>query len=491
MRIPLDRQSEIPVYEQIEKTLRKNILSGNLAPETRLPGTRTLAEELGVSRITVKNAYAWLESDGLIATRAGSGTYVLAQEEIGAVPKLDKTIPWPLWQQQFYREEPPPVGPARPQRDRLQLIQFTGVGDPDQFPLRDFTKSLLAVLRRDGVAALEYGDFNGGHLPLRRTIAHILASQGIQARPENILVTSGSQQALSLICQVLLKAGDVILVEKPTYNFALELFRDLGYIVEGIPIDGNGMRVEDLELLLQQAHPKLIYTIPNFQNPSGVCMSSPRRRQLLALSDRYNIPILEDDFAGDLRYDGRTQPAIKGLDNGGRVIYTGTFSKMLMPGLRMGFLLADGPIFARLVEHKRVHDLATSSLLQRTLDEYVTVGRYQAHLRRSCRVYSKRREAMLAAIGRHLPKEVTVDPPQGGLFIWLRLPEGIPSPELLEAALEEGVEFAPGTRFFPDPAEGERYLRLNFATQPPENIEAGIRRLGKAMKYKGVSSDHW
>jgi GntR family transcriptional regulator/MocR family aminotransferase len=173
------------------------------------------------------------------------------------------------------------------------------------------------------------------------------------------------------------------------------------------------------------------------------------------------------------------------------VIYTGTFSKMLMPGLRMGFLLADGPIFARLVEHKRVHDLATSSLLQRTLDEYVTVGRYQAHLRRSCRVYSKRREAMLAAIGRHLPKEVTVDPPQGGLFIWLRLPEGIPSPELLEAALEEGVEFAPGTRFFPDPAEGERYLRLNFATQPPENIEAGIRRLGKAMKYKGVSSDHW
>ena len=342
------------------------------------------------------------------------------------------------------------------------------------------------VLRRDGITALEYGDFDGGYAPLRETITHMLASQGIQARPESVLITSGSQQALALVCQVLLRPGDTVLVEKPTYNFALELFRSLGLKIEGIPTDADGMRVDELEPLLQRHHPRLIYTIPNFQNPSGACLSGARRRQLLALADRYNVPILEDDFAGDLRYDGRAQPAVKALDPGGRVVYVGTFSKMLMPGLRVGFLVADGPVFDRLVSFKRVTDLTTSTLIQRTLDEYVTVGRYQTHLRRSCRSYRKRRDAMLAAIERYLPSDVHVDPPLGGLFIWLRLPEGIPSLELLPRAIERGVEFAPGTRFFPDPSEGERYLRLNFATQTPEDIEEGIRRLGTAMKNMTV-----
>ncbi len=482
MRIPLERESEIPLYEQVERHLRNNIVSGSLAPGTRLPGTRTLAEELGLSRITVKNAYADLESDGLIETREGSGTYVLPLEQMVLPPAAQKTAAWPLWQQPFQTGAAKIEQPGRAASPRTKMISFTGVGDPEQFPIKDFTKSLLAVLRREGAAGLEYGDFDGGYMPLRRTIAYILASQGIQARPENVLVTSGSQQALSLACQVLLGPGEVVLVEKPTYNFALELFRSLGLKIMGIPLEGNGMKVEGLEPLLQQHHPRLIYTIPNFQNPSGACMSSPRRRQLLALADRYNIPILEDDFAGDLRYDGRVQPAVKALDPGGRVIYTGTFSKMLMPGLRMGFLLADGPVFGRLLEAKRIHDLASSGLLQRTLDEYVTVGRYQAHLHRSCRIYRKRRDAILAAIQRYLPKEVVVDPPQGGLFIWLRLPEGVSSTDLLEKALDEGVEFAPGTRFFPEPEEGEPYLRLNFATRRPEEIEEGIRRLGKAMR---------
>jgi GntR family transcriptional regulator / MocR family aminotransferase len=481
MRIPLDRQSGVPLYEQIESYLRQNILTGSLAPETRLPATRALADELGISRITVKNAYASLESDGLIATREGSGTYVLPPEAFATAAKNETGIAWPLWQVQVEADEATVETPAPPRTRHPHPIAFTGVGDPRQFPAKDFTRALQTVLRRDGISALEYGDFNGGYPPLRETIAHVLASQGIQARPENVLVTSGSQQALSLVCQVLLKPGEVVLVEKPTYNFALELFRSLGLKIEGSPVDAHGMQVEVLEPLLQQHHPKLIYTIPNFQNPSGACMSSPRRRQLLALADCYNIPILEDDFAGDLRYDGRAQPAIKALDPGGRVVYIGTFSKMLMPGLRMGFLLVDGPVFGKLVSSKRVHDLTTSSLIQRTLDEYVTVGRYQSHLRRSCRAYRKRRDAMLAAIGRHLPKEVEVDPPLGGLFIWLRLPEGVSSLDLLPRAAEEGVEFAPGTRFFPDPSEGERYLRLNFATQTPEDIEEGIRRLGKAL----------
>ncbi|RPI32901.1 MAG: PLP-dependent aminotransferase family protein, partial [Chloroflexota bacterium] len=308
------------------------------------------------------------------------------------------------------------------------------------------------------------------------------ASQGIQTHPDHILVTSGSQQALALVSQILLEPGDVVLVENPTYNLALDLFRALELKIVGVPIDEHGMQVELLEPLLQQLHPRLIYTIPNFQNPSGASMSGTRRRQLIALADRYNIPILEDDFAGDLRYDGRAQPAIKALDPGGRVIYTGTFSKMLMPGLRVGFLVTEGPVLRRLVEFKRVTDLTTSTLMQRTLDVYVTVGRYQAHLRRSGRLYRQRRDAMLAAIRRYLPSGIHTDPPQGGLFIWLRLPENLSALGLLPLTAEEGVEYAPGARFFANPTDGESFLRLNFATQTPEDIETGIRRLGIAIE---------
>ncbi len=481
MRIPLDRHSAVPLYRQIEEFLRLNILTGSLPPETQLPATRQLAEALGVSRITVKNAYATLESDGLVGGREGSGTFVLppalplAEKESGAGQA------WPLWQLEAAPDEAAPP-PAAAGARHPAPISFTGVGDPREFPVKDFYKALQAVIRRDGIAALEYGDFDGGYAPLRSTIAHILASQGIQTHPDHIVVASGSQQALTLACQVLLQPGDVVLTEAPTYNLALELFQALDLKVAGVPLDAQGMQVDKLEPLLQKYHPRLIYTIPNFQNPSGACLSSARRRQLVALADRYNIPVLEDDFVGDLRYEGRAQPAIKALDPGGRVIYIGTFSKMLMPGLRVGYLVVEGPVLWRLIRHKRVTDLTTSTLLQRTLEVYVTIGRYQAHLRRSCRLYRLRRDAMLAAIRHHLPPGVAVDPPQGGLFVWLRLPQGLSALDLLPLAAAEGVDYAPGSRFFPVAAEGEPYLRLNFATQTPDDIDTGIRRLGAALK---------
>lgn len=484
MRIPLDFESAVPLYQQIESYLRQNIIAGNLLPETRLPATRQLADSLGVSRITVANAYAELESDGLIYSREGSGTFVLAPIAAAAPVENNASAPWPLWQQNALAEtsalistghSPRPAGHPNP-------IAFTGVADPRGFPVKDFYKAVRTVIQRDGVAALGYGEFDGGYRPLRETISHVLASQGIQAQPDNTLITSGSQQAIALVCQLLLKPGDVLLVEKPGYNFALELFQTFNLKVVGVPMDENGLRVDLLEPLLQQYHPKLIYTVPNFHNPTGVCLSGPRRRDLAVLADRYNIPILEDDFVGDLRFEGRAQPAIKALDQKGSVIYVGTFSKMLMPGLRVGFLVADGPIFNRLVSYKRINDLTTSTLIQRVMHEYVTVGRYQLHLRRSCRIYRKRRDAMVTAIKRHLPADVRFNPPQGGLFIWLQLPQNLSALELLPLAAKEGVEFTPGSRFFLNPQEGEGYLRLNFATQTPEDIEEGIRRLAAALR---------
>lgn len=486
MRIQLDRQSKVPLYRQIENYFRQAIMSGSLEPETRLPASRNLARDLGVNRITVETAYAELEADGLIFSQVGSGTYVLPPPSLTSPLDSNPNKLWPLWQQDLQAREEviEKVNPEEMLKSagHPNPIDFSkGIGDSRLFPAEDFRKVIQMVMRRDSVTALDYGEY-GGYVPLRSTIAHVLTSQGLPACPENILITAGSQQALALVSQILLRPGDVILVENPTYGGALDLFRVLGMKLVGIPVDEHGMKVEQLEKIIQQHHPKLIYTIPNFQNPTGVCMSSQRRRQLIALADDWNIPILEDDFVGDLRYEGSAQPPLKGLDPGGRVIYVSTFSKMLMPGLRVGFLLAEGPVYASLLRYKCANDLATSNLIQRALEAYVTVGRYQVHLRRSRQIYRKRRDAMLQAINRYFPADVHVFQPRGGLFIWLRLPEHLSSDRLLPLACEEGVAFAPGSRFFLDGSDGEHYMRLNFVAQPPEDIEKGIKRLGKAIK---------
>jgi GntR family transcriptional regulator / MocR family aminotransferase len=484
MRIPLDRQSATPLYQQIKIYLRQGILSGSLAPDTRLPASRQLAQDLGVNRITVENAYAELEAEGLILSRLGSGTYVLSPDPLLSLPKSDSDTSWPLWQQNLLGRGRTTQGRwPKPNKTRTpEPISFaSGIGDANMFPAEEFRKVIQSVMRRDGFDALDYGERNGFG-PLRASITHILASQGLQTRPQDILITAGSQQALSLVSQILLTPGDVIFVESPTYSGALDLFRALGFKVVGIPVDGQGMQVDGLEKLLQQHHPRLIYTIPNFHNPTGTCLNSARRRQLLVLADRYNVPILEDDFVGDLRYEGRTQPALKALDPGGRVIYVGTFSKMLMPGLRVGFLVAEGPVYNALVDFKRVNELATSNLIQHALEDYVTVGRYQAHLHRSCQIFRKRRDVMVAAIQRYLPASVHFDIPQGGLFIWLSLAAGRTSEDLLPLAWEEGVDFAPGSPFFPEEIQNSPWLRLNFVAQAPAEIEEGIKRLGKAIK---------
>jgi GntR family transcriptional regulator / MocR family aminotransferase len=483
MRIPIDRESEIPIYQQIGTYLRNAILSGNLTANTRLPACRQLANDLGVNRTTVENAYSVLEADGLVFSRMGSGTYVLPHTLIQK--KSNTKITLPLWQQSFQNQESNSnldvIDEMLQAGGHKQPISFaSGISDTRQFPTEEFRKILQSVMRRDQIAALEYGE-RSGYAPLREGIVHILASQGLQTSPESILITAGSQQAIFLVSQVLLKPNDIILVEDPTYSVAIDLFRSLGFQIIGIPMDNQGMQVEKLEKLLQQHHPKLIYTIPNFHNPTGTCLSSARRRELIVLAERYNVPILEDDFVGDLRYEGHSQPSLKALDPNGQVIYVGTFSKMLMPGLRVGFIVADGPVYNSLLNFKRVSDLATSTLIQRALDAYVTVGRYQTYLHRSSQTFRKRRDVMVGALNKHLPSKVSFDIPVGGLFIWLRLPNGMFAEELLPLACKEGASFVPGNFFFIDNTNGKEWLRLNFASQPVEDIEEGIKRLGMAL----------
>jgi len=486
MRIPLDRSSREPLYRQVAAHLREGIRSGAWEPGARLPATRRLAADLGVNRLTIATAYAELEAEGLIAGHIGSGTRVLAHDAF-ASPTARAPAAWPLWQQELEQRMPPPAHFPRttaPPRTiaREKLIDLgSGNGDPRLFPVDDFRRVLHAVLKRDGIAAAGYGEHQG-YAPLREAVAHILASQGLAARAESVIVTAGSQQAIALVAQLLLRPGDTVLTESPTYGGALDLFRMLRLNVIGMDADALGMRVDLLEPCLQKHHPKLIYTIPDFHNPTGACLDSQRRRRLLELADRYNVPLLEDDFVGDLRYEGHAQPALKALDPGGRVIYVSTFSKMLMPGLRVGFLVADGPVRERLVECKRVNDLASANPLQRALEAYVTVGRYAAHLRRACRRYRRRRDAMIAAVRHRLPASVRFDVPRGGLFLWVKLPEGVDANRLLDVARTRGVAFAPGARFFPRASDGAAFMRLNFAALPEGEIEEGIARLGEALR---------
>jgi len=486
MRIPLDRQSGIPLYQQIGTYLRQAILSGNLSANTRLPASRQLALDLGVNRSTVENAYSVLEAEGLVFSRMGSGTYVLHQDIPSTLPKQNSRSQLPLWQQIFHNRN---ISSSSDMVDEMlqdaghpSPINFaSGISDVRQFPSEDFRKTLQSVMRRDQIEALEYGEPNG-YAPLREGIAHILASQGLQTRPENILITAGSQQAIYLVSQVLLKPNDTILVENPTYSTALDLFRTLGYQIVAVPMDHQGLQVDKLEKLLQQHHPSLIYTIPNFHNPTGTCLSSARRRQLIVLAEKYNVPILEDDFVGDLRYEGHAQPSLKALDPGCQVIYVGTFSKMLVPGLRVGFIVADGPVYESLLHYKRLSDLATSTLIQRALDAFVTVGRYQTYLHRSCQTFRRRRDTMVDAIRRYLPSDVFFEIPSGGLFIWLRLPGSTAVTELLHPACKEGVAFMPGKHFFVEGFHGDEWMRLNFVSQPVEEINEGIKRLGLAIR---------
>jgi GntR family transcriptional regulator/MocR family aminotransferase len=451
---------------------------------SQLPSSRELARNLGVNRITVTNAYAELGAEGLVYTRMGSGTYVAASYQTR--PEIISPDQWPIWQQKLSRQSRLPI----PQESEdigivdspsAETILFCGgIGSKELYPVDDFRKALQNVIRRDQSEAMIYGD-PAGFLPLRETISHILSSQGIIAHPDDVLITSGSQQAIVLVASLIIRPGDTVLMESPTYLRAIDIFSSLGAHLVGVPVDDEGMRVEILEDLLRTTHPSLIYTIPTFQNPTGICLSNDRRRQLINLSERYNVPILEDEFVGELRYDGHLQPTLKTLDPGGMVMYIGTFSKMLMPALRIGYLVASGPIYDWLLERKHMVDLATSNLIQRALDDYITVGRYQNHLRRAKKEYHIRRDAMVDAIHRFMPEGVSWIIPKGGIFLWVKLPANISANDLYPIAIQQGVAYTPGSLFFPEEKEYS-FLRLNFSIQPPQCIEDGICRLGKAIE---------
>src|SRR6516225_3082072 len=350
-----------------------------------------------------------------------------------------------------------------------EIISFAGgLPAPEVFPVERFRQACERVLVTAPTAALQYGP-SEGYKPLRELIVAQMAKYGILATVDNILVTSGSQQALDLISKLLINRGDRILVESPTYLGALQAFDLMGAEYVTVPIDDSGLQTSEMERALRSG-PKFMYILPNFQNPGGVTLSRSRRDELVLLSDKYGIPIIEDDPYGQLRYEGEHIAPLVVLDrtnlkrdNGyrlGNVIYLSTFSKVMAPGLRLGWIVAPPEVITRLVQLKQCADLHTSMFTQMVGFEVAKDGFLDEHVKVIRQCYKERRDAMLAALDDFFPHEVKWTRPQGGLFLWVTLPAGVDGMKLFNEAIRQNVAFVPGNPFF---AEGDAgsHMRLN------------------------------
>ena len=373
-----------------------------------------------------------------------------------------------------------------------EIISFAGgLPAPEVFPVARFQEACHRVLQTQAAAALQYGPTEG-YRPLREYIVAHMARYGILANVDNVLITSGSQQALDLIAKLLINRGDRILVESPTYVGALQAFDLMGAEYVTVPIDDDGLQTCEMEQALRSG-PKFMYILPNFQNPGGVTLSRSRRDELVLLSDKYGIPIVEDDPYGQLRYEGEHITPLVVLDRTnlardsgyklGNVIYLSTFSKVLAPGLRLGWIVAPPDVIVRLSQIKQSTDLHTSSFVQMVAYEAARDGFIDDHVKLIRRVYTERRNAMLEALQDFFPPEVSWTHPQGGLFLWVTMPPGVDSRRLLDAALRQNVAFVPGEAFFPN-GDPSSHMRLNFSNAQPEQIREGIRRLSIAVAHE-------
>ena len=366
-----------------------------------------------------------------------------------------------------------------------EIISFAGgLPAPEVFPLAEIEAAADRILEEHGTSALQYSTTEG-YLPLRELLVRHMGRYGIHVTPANILITTGAQQALDLVGKLFINSGDHVLTEEPTYLGAIQAFNAYQAQYLSVPIDDDGMDMDKLEQALR-AGPKFLYVLPNFQNPAGVTLSLERRWRLVELAAHYGTPIVEDDPYGQLRYEGDHLPPLVRLDaehhgsNGGGVIYLGTMSKTLAPGLRVGWVVAPEEVMERLVQMKQGADLHTSTFNQMLAYEVARGGFLDRHVKLIRQVYRERRDAMVSALERYAPPGVVWARPQGGLFLWLTLPAGFDAKMLFPEALQEKVAYVPGAAFYPN-GGGDRSLRLNFSYCTPDMIQEGIRRLCKVI----------
>jgi len=465
---PLTHETEVPLYRQLFARIAEKIRSGELARGERLPATRELAGQLGLNRTTVSAAYELLEAEGLISGQVGRGSFVTGHLSANGVD----------WSQLLERSEGAAGGPAGFDQSVVSFV----MSRPSRalFPLDEFRASCSTVLARADLADVLQLGSPGGYGPLRRHLLEEARTQGLAGPGDDLIITNGCQQAMDLICRVLLRPGDAVAVEDPIYPGLKNLLVGMGARLIGIPVGTDGMELGPLERVLEREKPRFLVVTSNFQNPTGTTLPLASRQALLEAANAAGVPIIENDAYGELRYSGEALPAIKSLDQGVGTVLLRSFSKISFPGLRVGWAVGPKPLVDRLRQAKEAADLHTDQLSQAVLLDFVESGRLEAHRARVLQAGAERLAATLDACRQFLPAGTRWTKPEGGMNVWVRLPEPLDAGELLSRAQKEGVAYLPG-RYFAVSRHEPGALRLSFAGLPPDQIQAGLAVLGRIV----------
>ena len=485
----LQAESHIPLYVQLRDQLRALVHSGELRSGDRIPASRELAGQLGVHRTTVANAYAELESEGLIQGHVGRGTFICGEtpRQFSPAPPARGNGGAVRWESLFADERGddglgrllPVVPPGS--------IGFTSARAAEEFyPVEELRRCTNAVLRTDGRRILQLGSTDG-YEPLKLALVEMLREEGLSVRAEQILVTDGCQQAIDLVSRLFLRPGDAVALENPTYPGAISVFTGARVRVLAVPVDAGpervGIQLDALESVLMQNRVKFVLVTPDFQNPTGTSLSMADRRKLLELASRYQVPVIEDAIYARLRVRGTAMPSLKSMDREGNVIQMDSFSKIAFPGLRVGWCIGNESAIERLRLIKQSADLHTDQLAQAILAEFIQRGYLARHLARMRKVYLSRLSAMEEALEKYMPPDATWSRPHGGMTVWVTLPPGFDAAELLIHARERKILFIPGRYFYlqqPRP----NTLRLGFSTVPEKSIAKGVQALGDLIRVE-------
>lgn len=468
--ISLNEHSTEHRYMQVYRQMKETILSGTFPHNQRLPSVRKLAADLRVNTVTIVKAYDLLQEEGLVRKESGSGTYV----DYGRPLMLEDTLMEDDVQRSVF------ISP-----DTINFASATP--SPDLFPVREFKTALLEVLDRDQGYAFSYQDPKG-YEPLRKAVGKMAENVGIKCESDNVHIISGAQQGIDLVAKGLLYPGETVVIERPSYGGAMQAFFSRNARVVDVPLDIDGISLDHLSTAIRETRPRLLYIMPNFQNPTGISYTHEKKKKLIELSEKYDFLILEDDYLNELSFGQQPAEPIKVMDRCDRVIYIKSFSKMFMPGLRLGYLIVPQRVAGKLLTAKQSSDISTSGLLQRALERYLSSGAWEHNLHRLYTEYQQRFHRMAWMLDRSMPQSVAYHKPTGGLNFWLKLPDKLNGQLLYKSAMDRKLVFAPGNLFFLGKSE-EKFIRLSIAAVKFLQIEEGIKLLAQLIRMR-MQLDH-
>lgn len=488
--IKVDKENKQPLFQQVFEQLKQMIETGDLLPGENLPSTRRLAEMLGVHRTTVFRAYEELWASGYLKATSGAYSRVRQRNSLADQDKQPEMslISW----SDCISDAVNRIDQVSPNSGNLseEIINFRPLSpDSDLLPVEDFRHCLNKVLQTEGADLLQYGN-PLGYEPLRQYLAKQMRQHGINTGVENIILTNGMQNGIEMVLRLLTNPGDCIITESPSYVSVISFVKYMNLKTIGIPMTNEGMNLDVLEQQLKESRPRLIYSIPTFHNPTGISSSQAHRERLLKLCETYSVPLVEDGFEEEMKYFGKAVLPIKSMDKQQVVIYLGTFSKVLFPGIRVGWIVAPKDLIPGLGRIKQVSEICGSPLNQAAVYQFCKQGFYELHKKRLHRVYRKRMQLALQACREFLPTDkIQFTKPDGGYLIWITLlNSGLEEEKLIQQLLDDGVAVSPGSKFFPD-IQNQVHFRLSIGHCNEEQIREGIQRLGLSLQKLKTNHD--